>query len=374
MDRETTEITKGSLQRTPLYATHLAWGARTTAFAGWEMPVQYSGILEEHLAVRTRAGLFDVSHMGRILLKGKAALNLIQRLTTNDASRLVEGQAQYSALCYPQGTFVDDVLLYKLAEGEFMICTNAINRRKDLRWFIDHKEGEVSVEDESQNLAQLALQGPMAQEILTTLTPLDLAQVKYYRSAQGEVDGIPALISRTGYTGEDGFELYFSAREAERLWERILKAGKPVGLLPAGLGSRDTLRLEARLCLFGQDIDGQHTPIEADLGFIVKPNKGDYLGREVHLRQLQEGTAVKLVGFEMVGRGVPRPRHQVFRGGRLIGQVTSGNFAPFLKKYIGLAYIQTADSVAGTEIEVEIRGQQIPARIVATPFYQRKRP
>jgi aminomethyltransferase len=345
-----------------------------TAFAGWEMPVQYSGILEEHLAVRTRAGLFDVSHMGRILLKGKAALSLIQRLTTNDASKLLEGQAQYSALCHPRGTFVDDILVYKLAENEFMVSSNAINREKDYHWFRKHKEEGVGVEDASQDLTQLALQGPTAQKILATLTPLDLSQIKYYRFARGEVDGIPALISRTGYTGEDGFELYFSAREAERLWEKILRAGKPLGLLPAGLGSRDTLRLEAGMCLFGQDIDDQHTPIEADLGFIVKPGKGDYVGREVHLRQLQEGTAVKLGGLEMVGRGVPRPHHEIFRGGRVVGQVTSGNFAPSLKKYIGLAYIQTADSVPGTEIEVEIRGQRIPARIVATPFYQRRRP
>ena len=374
MDSETTESAKGSLRKTSLYAAHLAWGARMTAFAGWEMPVQYSGILQEHLAVRTRGGLFDLSHMGRILLRGKAALSLIQRLTTNDASKLVEGQAQYSAICYPQGTFVDDILVYKLAEGEFMISSNAINREKDFHWLREHKEGEVNVEDESQDLAQLALQGPMAPEILATITPLDLARIKYYRFGRGAVDGIQTLISRTGYTGEDGFELYFSAREAEHLWEKILSAGKLLGLLPAGLGSRDTLRLEAGMCLWGQDIDDQHTPIEADLGFIVKPSKGDYVGREVHLRQLQEGTAVKLGGLEMVGRGVPRPHHKIFRGGRLIGQVTSGNFAPFLKKFIGLAYVQTADSAAGTEIEIEIRNQQIPARIVATPFYHRRRP
>jgi aminomethyltransferase len=220
----------------------------------------------------------------------------------------------------------------------------------------------------------LALQGPRAQEILSILTPLNLSQIKHYRFAHGEVDSVKTLISRTGYTGEDGFELYFSAHEAERLWERILKAGKPLGLLPAGLGSRDTLRLEARMCLYGQDIDDRHTPIEADLGFIVKPTKGEYLGREVHLRQLQEGTAVKLIGFEMVGRGVPRPHCTIIKDGRFIGESTSGNFAPFLKKYIGLAYIQAADSAIGTQVGVEIRSQPVPARIVATPFYQRKRP
>jgi aminomethyltransferase len=345
-----------------------------TSFAGWEMPVQYSGILEEHLAVRIQAGLFDVSHMGRILVKGEGASSLIQRLTTNDASQLVEGQAQYSALCYPDGTFVDDILVYKLDEAEFMISSNAANREKDFHWFRDHGKNKVRVEDESRNLAQLALQGPKAENILALLTRLDLSRIKYYRFARGEVDGIPVLVSRTGYTGEDGFELYFSAREAERLWKKILEAGKPSGLLPAGLGSRDTLRLEAGMCLFGQDIDERRTPIEAGLSFLVKAKEGDYLGKEILLRQLQEGTAIKLIGFEMVGRGVPRPRHKISLNGKPVGEVTSGNFAPFLKKYIGLGYVQTPDSVVGEKIEIEIRGQQIPARIVAKPFYRRKRP
>lgn len=361
------------LQRTPLFAAHLARGARMITFAGWEMPVYYRGILEEHLAVRTRAGLFDVSHMGRISVRGGAALGLIQRLTTNDATRLADGQVQYSALCYPEGTFVDDILVYRFSHEQFMVSTNAINREKVLHWMRDHAEGRVNIEDEGQDLAQLALQGPQAQEILNTLTEIDLSQIKYYRFLNGKVDGLPTLISRTGYTGEDGFELYFPAREAEHLWEKILESGRSFGLLPAGLGSRDTLRMEAGMCIYRQDIDEHHTPIEANLAFLVKPDKGDYLGREVHLRQLRDGTAVRLAGFEMVGRGVPRQHYRIFREGKQIGEVTSGGFGPFLKKYIGLAYLESAQAAAGIEIEVQIRGNSIPARIVPTPFYQRKR-
>lgn len=360
------------LQRTILYGAHLSLGARMIPFAGWEMPVHYSGILGEHLAVRTRAGLFDVSHMGRIFLRGDAALGLIQRLATNDVSRLADEQVQYSALCYPEGTFVDDVLVYRLSDREFMICTNASNREKDLHWILDHAEGKVSVADESRILTQLALQGPRSQQILSSLTPLDLSQIRHHHFLRGEVDAVPTIISRTGYTGEDGFELYFPVRGAEHLWEKILEAGEPLGLLPAGLGARNTLRMEAGMCLYGQDIDDQHTPIEANLLFIVKPDKGDYLGREVHSRQLREGTALKLIGLEMVGRGIPREHYQIFKSGKRMGEVTSGGFAPSLKKNIALAYIQSQYAAIGTEMEVEIRGYRVPARVVPIPFYQRK--
>jgi len=361
------------LQRTPLYPSHLSLGARMGPFAGWEMPIHYRSILEEHMATRTRAGLFDVSHMGRIFIRGDAALELIQRLTTNDASRLANGQAQYSALCYPEGTFLDDILVYRFSEREFMICTNAINRERDLAWIRNHSDRGVSLEDESEHLAQLALQGPRAKEILASVAPSDLGQIKYYRFQRSQVDGVPAAISRSGYTGEDGFELYFPAAEAKRLWERILEAGRRWDLLPAGLGARNTLRLEAGMCLYGQELDDRHTPIEADLAFIVKPDKGDYIGREAHLQQLQRGVKVKLVGLEMTSRGVPREHYPIYYKEERIGEVTSGGFAPYLKKNIALAYVEAALATLGREVEVAVRASRIAARVVARPFYQRKR-
>ncbi|MBI2081001.1 MAG: glycine cleavage system aminomethyltransferase GcvT [candidate division NC10 bacterium] len=361
------------LKRTPLNQAHRAMGAKMVPFGGWDMPVQYSGILEEHRAVRTAAGLFDVSHMGEFLIAGPEALPALQRLITNDASRLGTGQVQYAALTYPNGTFVDDLTVYRLAGSEFMLTVNAANIPKDFAWIREHLTGRATATDLSDETGLLALQGPKAAEILQPLTPVDLKALKYYWFTAGRVAGIEARISRTGYTGEDGFEIYLPAPQAEGLWNALLERGKGAGLLPCGLGARDTLRLEAKMALYGNDIDDRHTVLEADLGWIVKWEKGEFLGREALARQKAEGVARKLAGFEMVGRGIARSHYKIVKEGRPIGEVTSGGPAPFLGKAIGLGYVQTPFSAVGTEFDVLIREQPVRARVVPTPFYKRPR-
>jgi aminomethyltransferase len=363
----------GPLRRTPLFEVHRQLGARMVAFGGWEMPVQYAGILEEHRAVRERAGLFDISHMGEIEITGPGALEAIQRLTSNDAARLSVGEVQYSVLTTPEGTFVDDITVYKFANDRYRLTVNAANTEKDLAWVRSHVTSAIEVRNVSGDIALLAIQGPKAQEILETLTSVKLRTLKYYFFVEGDVAGIDCCISRTGYTGEDGFEIYLPPQHAITLWNTLLEAGAPAGLQPCGLGARDTLRLEAKMALYGQDIDDRHTVLEADLGWIVKLEKGAFIGREALARQKAEGVSRKLVGFEMLGRGIARPHYAIVRDREPIGEVTSGAPAPSLGKNIGLGYVAVGYAAIGTEFDVVIRGSPVAAKVVATPFYKRQK-
>src|SRR5437016_8040232 len=351
-------------KRTALFAMHKALGARLIPFGGWEMPVEYSGIAKEHTAVRTAAGLFDVSHMGEFDIRGPEALDLLQSIATNDASKLMDGQAQYSAMAYPHGAVVDDVLIYRHSAERFMIVVNASNIGKDFEWIKSHNRADAGVENISDELTLLALQGPKAQEILQPLTGVPLAGIKYYHFAEGKVLNVDAIVSRTGYTGEDGFELYFSAEHSEPVWNGILKAGDPFGLLPAGLGARNTLRLEARMLLYGNDMDGTTTLLEAGMGSIVKLDKPDFIGREALLKQKQEGVKRRLVGFEMMGKEIARDHYPVFVDGREAGHVTSGSPSITLKKNIGLAYLPAERAAIGTRFQVLVRDKQSEAKIV----------
>ncbi len=361
-----------SLRHTPFHEAHVNAGAKMVSFAGWHLPVQFSGLIKEHLAVRTRAGLFDVSHMGQAAVRGPQSLDFLQRVTCNDVGRLSPGRVQYNALTKQEGTFVDDLLVYRLAEDGFLLVINAANTAKDLNWLRSHaEEFDVEVEDESDRWAQLAIQGPNAAEALQPVVPRSLREIGYYRFIHVDVDSVPCVVSRTGYTGERGFEIYAPAREAARLWEVLLDTGAAHGLVPVGLGARDTLRLEAKLALYGNDIDETTTVVEADLGWIVKPQKGKFLGRDVLTRQLEEGVSRKLVGFEMLGRRIARHGNPVCVDGRTVDRVTSGSYSPTLKKNIGLAYLPTALCEPRTEFQVEIRGRTEPAVVVPTPFYKR---
>ncbi len=363
-----------TVRKTPLHAAHVAAGARMVPFAGWEMPVQYTGVIDEHMAVRTRAGLFDVSHMGEVTVQGPEALAYLQHITCNDVSKLVPGRIHYSGLMTPKGTFVDDILVYKNADHDYLVVVNAANAAKDVDWFSYHAKGfQVAVRDASDDWAQIALQGPRSVEILKPLTPADLGAIRYYAFVRSTVDGVPAIVSRTGYTGEDGFEIYAAPESAEKIWYALLGAGAPHGLIPTGLGARDTLRLEAKMALYGNDIDDQTTVLEADLAWICKLDKGDFLGRDVLLRQAAEGVTRRLVGFETEGRAVARHGYPALRDGEPVGTVTSGSYSPFLKKNIGLAYLPVAMASPGTRFEVEIRGRREPATVVPTPFYKRPR-
>jgi aminomethyltransferase len=341
-------------------------------FGGWELPVQFSGIIEEHHAVREKAGLFDVSHMGEITVRGPEALAVLQKTTCNDVAKLSDGRIHYTGLLYPDGGFVDDILIYREAEDSYFVVVNAANTPKDFAWFSEQAKGmDVSVVNESADWAQLALQGPEAEAILQPLTDLPLAAMKYYRFARGNVDGVPAIVSRTGYTGEDGFEVYVGPDAAPGIYNRILDSGKDRGVAPVGLGARDTLRLEARMALYGNDIDAEHTPLQADLGWIVKLEKGDFNGRDVLVREKDDGVPRILVGFEMVDRGIARHEYPIVEGGSEVGVVTSGTHSPSLKKAIGLAYLPPQKAAAGTEFTVLIRGKETKARVVPTPFYKR---
>jgi aminomethyltransferase len=347
-------------------------GGRMVAFGGWEMPVEYSGIIEEHMAVRTRAGLFDVSHMGEIEVRGHEALRLVQHVTSNDAARLSTGQAQYSGLMYPQGTLVDDLLVHKMADGHYLLVVNASNQDRDFAWIREQNRSDCEVRNTGDAYTQLAVQGPRAPVILQKLTETDLGTIRYYWFTRGRVDGVECLVARTGYTGEDGFEIYFAPGESERLWNRLLQAGREEGLIPCGLGARNTLRLEAAMALYGHEIDETHTPLEANLGWICKLEKGEFLGREVLARQKQEGVRRRLAGFEMTGRGIARDGYPVYVNGDEAGYVTSGSPAPFLKKNIGLAYLPAELCQVGRELEIGIRKQRVAARLVETPFYKRQ--
>ena len=360
-------------QRTPLYDTHVRAGARMVEFAGWDMPVQYAGLLEEHEAVRARAGLFDVSHMGEVVFRGPRALESLQRLFTNDLGKVADGQAQYGCLCRESGGIVDDVVVYRRSDRDLLVCVNAGNRTKDFEWLRDHAGG-ADVANESDEWAQLALQGPLAADILQPLTRLDLAGVKGFRFADAEVAGVPCTVARTGYTGEDGFELFCRPDRAPGLWDRLVEAGGPRGLVPAGLGARDTLRLEMAYRLYGSDMDDATTPLEAGLAWVVKLEKGDFVGRDALLRQKAAGLPRKLVGFALSDPGIARHGHDVVRDGAKVGVVTSGTRSPSLRTSIGLAYVPPALAAEGSTFAVDIRGRPAAARVVKTPFYVRRTP
>jgi len=346
-------------------------GAKMVSFGGWEMPVEYSGIIAEHLAVRTAAGLFDVSHMGEIEIRGPGALDLVQKITCNDAARLAVGQAQYSGLMTAQGTFVDDLLVHKISDTHYLLCVNAANQDSDYEYICSQNAFGAQVENAGSRYTQLALQGPRAATILQRLTSVSLDALRYYRFTFGQVNAVHCLIARTGYTGEDGFELYFSPEHSEAMWNALLEAGRAEGLVPCGLGARNTLRLEAGMCLYGHEIDNTTTPWEARLDWICKLDKGDFLGRAALLRQQQQGLERILVGFEMTDALIARDNCPVLANSKTIGRVTSGSPAPFLKKNLGMAYVPTATSAPGTEIRVGIRRHQARARIVELPFYKR---
>ena len=368
-----TQPAPASLKKTPLNARHRSLGARMVEFGGWDMPVEYSGIVQEHMAVRTAGGLFDVSHMGQIEIAGKDALKAVQHITSNDVARLAVNQIQYSALTTPQGTFVDDVLTYKLNDEHFMLVVNASNIIKDFKWITEHIAGigDAVAVNTSSRYALIALQGPVAQQVLQTLTGVPLAELKYYWFTTGEVASVMVTISRTGYTGEDGFEVFVPPASAERVWDAILAAGKPHGVVPAGLGARDTLRLEAAMRLYGNDMDDTTTVVEADLGWIVGWKKDAFIGSDVLKQQKAEGASRKLVGFEVLDRAIARHGHDVYIDGDKAGVVTSGTQTPFIRKSIGMAYVPADKAVVGTALEIDIRGRRVKAQIVPMPFYKR---
>jgi aminomethyltransferase len=364
------------LKRTPLNSAHRRLGGRMVEFGGWDMPVQYTaGTMTEHLRTRTHAGLFDVSHMGEIDVRGPDAIPFVNRLTSNDVAKLIDGQAQYSALTTPEGTVIDDLLVYRFAEDHLLLVVNAGTTEKDWDW-ITSQRGRESVElrNVSAEYCQIALQGPDALSILQPLTTVPLDEIKYYHFTEDKVDGVAAIVSRTGYTGEDGFEVYAAADKAEQLWNKILEVGKygeEYGLLPCGLAARNTLRLEAGMCLYGHEIDETTTLFEANLGWITKLNKGDFIGRDRLAKQKEEGVKRKLVGFEVTDRGIARDGQDVLIDGQRVGKVTSGSPAPFLKKNIGMAYVPVESAGAGGAIEIDVRGRLVGAQIVPLPFYKR---
>jgi aminomethyltransferase len=360
-----------ALRRTALYALHKALGAKMVEFGGWEMPLEYSGIIPEHLAVRRAAGLFDVSHMGEIEVSGLRALSLLQHITSNDASRLKDFQAQYSALMHPKGSAVDDCVVHRLAEDRYFLCVNAANTDRDFDWIIQHNPVGAEVRNVSGEYSQLALQGPRALEIICKVTDITIAGLKYYWFCRARCCGVEGLLARTGYTGEDGFEFYFPPEESEKVWNTVIEAGKPEGLVPAGLGARNTLRLEAGYALYGHELDEETTLLEANLGWIAKLEKGEFIGRDVLLEQQAQGTRKKLVGFEMISQGIARDGYNVYGEGKMAGNVTSGSYAPFLKRNIGMAYVSPFLAEVGREIQIEIRGKLAGARIVPLPFYRR---
>src|SRR6266852_1533102 len=357
--------TPAPLKRTPLRDVHVKAGAKMVPFGGWDMPVQYTGIIEEHRCVRSAVGLFDISHMGEFEARGPGALHAVQAITSNDASTLATGQVQYSLLCYPEGGIVDDLTLYRLGDQHYMLTVNASNIDKDRDWVTDHGKG-VYWKDVSAETGLLAVQGPKAEGLVQRLADTDVTRVPYYHFLKGGVAGVPCLISRTGYTGEDGFELYAPAARLEALWHELMDGGKGDGIQPIGLGARDTLRLEMKFALYGNDIDETTNPLEAGLGWVVKPAKGEFIGRAAIEEVRARGVARKLVGFEMVEPSVPRHGYRLLKDGEPMGVVTSGSFGPAVERYIGMGYVAAALAAVGSELEVEIRGKPQPARVVRT--------
>ena len=360
-----------ALLATPLNSVHRALGAKMVDFGGWDMPVQYSGVIDEHRAVRNAVGIFDVSHMGEIEIRGPEAAQFVNFAATNDVARLKTGQAHYSGLLYDHGGFVDDILVHKVADDHFFLCVNASNQRKDFERIRSINRFRAQVEFASERYAQIAIQGPMALATTQKLTDVDLAAIKYYWFADGEVCGVPARIARTGYTGEDGFEIYVAPSAAPRVWAEAIAAGAEFGIKPCGLGARNTLRLESAMALYGHEIDASISPLEAGLGWIVKFDKGDFAGRAALLRQKEAGVKRKLTGFEMRGRGIAREGYETLVDGVPAGWVTSGSPSPTLNKNIGLCYLPVERAQPGQAIQIMIRNQPVDAVTVETPFYKR---
>lgn len=362
----------GSTKRTPLYEIYTQYGGKVVEFAGWEMPVQYSNIIEEHHTVRNNAGLFDVSHMGEVLVTGPEAEQFVDYLVTNNVKKMNPNQVMYTLMCYPGGTVVDDLLVYKYSSERYMLVINASNIDKDFAWIVENRKNfDVVVENLSDKMAQLALQGPKAEEILQKLTSYELSTIKFFYFAETQIDGVNAIVSRTGYTGEDGFEVYMDPQHAVQLWHTMLESGKDLGAKPIGLGARDTLRFEAVLPLYGHEISDQITPLESGLNFFVKLDKEDFIGKEALVKQKAEGLPRKLVGFEMIDRGIPRALYEVAKDGEVIGFVTTGAPSPTLEKNIGLALVKTQYSEVGTEFDV-IRGNKaLKAKVIPLPFYKK---
>lgn len=360
------------LKRTPLYNVHKELEAKLVEFGGWEMPVQYQGIIKEHQAVRQAAGLFDVSHMGELLVAGQHALNFLQQMVTNDLSKIGIGKAMYTPLIKDDGGIIDDLLIYNLGLYRYLLVVNAANKDKDLAWLNDHLEGDVGISDKSDEYALLALQGPVAQQVLQKLTVMQLDTIASFQFAIGAVSGVPCIISRTGYTGEDGFELYCHPEEIEKLWRAILEAGQQYGVVPCGLGARDTLRLEAALPLYGHELTEEIDPITAGLSWTVKFNKGEFIGREPLLKIKEAGPSYKLVGLKMIERGIARSDYPIIVNGKKVGWVTSGSFSPTKNANIALAYIEPQYAVLDTVLEIEIRGKGVKAQVIKKPFYKQK--
>ena len=355
--------------RTPLYEAHLALGARMVEFAGFEMPVQYAGVLEEHAAVRERAGIFDVSHMGEVTIDGPRALEIAQRLVTNDLSRCADGQAQYNALCNDAGGVIDDIIVYRFSASRLFICVNASGREKDFEWMKAHEGPGAELRQRSDEWAQIAIQGPAAPALVDSLCQPRVIDLGYYHFRQATVAGVQGcIVARTGYTGEDGFEVFVPPEGARKLWETLIEKGAT----PCGLGARDSLRLEVAYRLYGNDMDEEHTPLEAGLGFIVKLDKpGGFVGSQALIRQKQEGLKRKLAGFKLTGKGIARHGYPALEKGARVGEVTSGTMSPVLKEPIGLAYLPVGLAKEGSTFEVEIRGKPVPARVVKTPFVEK---
>ena len=360
------------MKKTPLYDVHNALGGRIIDFGGWALPVQYTGILEEHRTVRTAAGLFDVSHMGEITVRGKDAEKFIRRMLTNDITTMSDFQVMYSPMCYPHGGTVDDLLVYRFGKDDFLLVVNASNTAKDFEWLKSNAEDEAELCDVSADYAQIALQGPESEAILRKVTAIDPAEIGFFRFRDNvDLNGVKALVSRTGYTGEDGFEIYVNSEAAVKVWNSLMEAGRDEGLVPVGLGARDTLRFEAALPLYGQEISQDISPLEAALGRFVKLDSGEFIGREALLRQKEQGVPRKLAGFEMVDKGVPRSHYEVLKDGKNAGFVTTGSFSPSLGKNIGLALIKSEYALEDGEIEVVVRDKALKARIVKIPFYKK---
>jgi aminomethyltransferase len=359
------------IRKTALNAVHRRLNARMVNFGGWDMPLEYSGILAEHEAVRTRAGLFDVSHMGEIEITGPGAQSLVQWISCNNAAKLIDGQIQYSGLMTSRGTFVDDLLVHRISGAHYMLCVNASNQDADFAHIVAHNKFDAKIENAGPRYSQLAVQGPRAAEILQKLTPVSLSPVHYYYFVFGKVSGIDCLIARTGYTGEDGFEIYFAPEHSEKLWDDLMSAGAPFGLIPAGLGARNTLRLEAGMCLYGHEIDDTTTPWEAGLAWICKMEKAPFLGSDILAKQKQDGLPRRLAGFEMLDKRIGRDGYPVDVAGKQVGRVTSGCPSPTLKKNIGMAYVPPDLTALGTDLEIDIRGQKAAARVIPLPFYKR---
>ena len=360
-----------ALKATPLNAAHRRLGAKMVDFGGWDMPVQYSGILDEHHAVRKNVGLFDVSHMGEIEIHGPDSFALTDSVTTNAVANLKAGQAQYSGLLYAHGGFVDDILVHKVADDHYFLCVNAANQEKDYEHIASLNRHNATVDFASPRYAQIAIQGPKSLPTLQKLTKTDLAPIAYYHFVDGAVAGAAARIARTGYTGEDGFEIYIAPQQAERIWNELLDAGREFGIKPCGLGARNTLRLEAKMALYGHEIHASITPYEADLAWIVKLNKGEFVGKAALAKQKEQGVTRKLAGFEMTGRGIARDGYEVYIDGAAAGWVTSGGPSPTLNKNIGLCYLPADRAKAGARIQIMIRNQPVEAVVTSTPFYKR---